>query len=949
MGLLRKFREGTQLQKHSGLDDLARQPNEEAFLEALEGVANKIDTCVYISEMETDKILFINKRMQSEFNFARNPVGEHCWEHLQVGQTGRCSFCPVPHLIDNPNETVVWEKHNALTGHVYKNVDSTIRWIDGRLVHIQHSSDITDMRQAQDEAIEAHERLEIALDASNSGVWELDLVRKVFKYDEACGKLLGLIPTSGDILLEQLTEHFARIMHTEPGDSLMGILQRADQSAEWPVRDSKLVLPNGQVRYIRSYGNTQKDPHGKTLRVIGMNMDITQTVNLQKELMAAKIAAEKKGLAEAEERTQTMLDATPLAASFWDADGNMLDCNMEAVRLFGLTNKNDYIQHFYDLNPEFQPDGTSTADKASKEIAEAFRTGYRRFEWMYKTIDGSELPVETTLVRVPWRGEYRLAAYSQDLRDIKKMEVARLDAIEHSLDMEMQAKLALAASQAKSQFLSNMSHEIRTPMNAIIGIADLLAQEPLASKQKSYVEDIRVSASSLLGIINDILDISKIEAGKLELVPVDFNLAALLRGIETMFMLRAQRKGLFFEMLLPDDLPEYFRTDDVRLRQVLINLLDNAVKFTKTGGIMLAVRILEGMIRFEVRDTGIGIRENELPQIFGEFNQVDVHSNRHIEGTGLGLSITNNLIKMMNGTLTVESVFGTGSTFRITLPITLGSKEKVDPKPEEWMPITVKGANVLAVDDNEVNLRVIVGLLKLSGIDCDSAQSGQEAIEKIASKHYDLVLMDHMMPAMDGVEATQLLRQRYSKGELVIIALTANAIDGVKDMLLTAGMDDYLSKPIDKVKLNAMLQKWLPRKKLNLEPTPIESGETVLGDVLSRVAHIGKVDVSHALNSLGGSQKIFERILRIFTKGIPKDIEELQGFLEIGDLKGFTVKVHGIKGALRNIGIFTIASLAEALEFHGKDGDEAFCCENLPKLLIELDMLHDQLEDIFSA
>ncbi len=513
--------------------------------------------------------------------------------------------------------------------------------------------------------------------------------------------------------------------------------------------------------------------------------------------------------AELDEHARIMLDATPLAASFWDAQGNMIDCNLEAVRLFGLERKSDYTEHFYELNPLRQPDGELTEDKAAREIAAAFATGYRRFDWMYRTLGGEELPVETTLVRVASNGEYRLAAFSRDLREMRAIEEQRLAAIKRSLEMEMQARSATAASKAKSRFLSTMSHEIRTPMNAIIGMASLLAHEPLTERQRSHVNDITVSSHILLHLINDILDISKIEAGKFQLIPVDYNIEPLLDNLRSEFTFAARAKGISFTMEIDPLLPACLYGDELRLRQTLVNVLGNAVKFTKAGGVSLRAFADGCLLRFVVSDTGVGIRKEDMPNLFNDFGRLNIKENKYIPGTGLGLAITRNLIDMMGGSIEVESEYGVGSKFVLSVPLVPGDARNIACAQVENEYLFAPDARILVVDDNDINLIVASELLTMFAVKSDTAQSGEEAINKIAASHYDIVFMDHMMPEMDGVETTRILRQKYGKA-LTIIALTANAIEGVREELLGAEMDDYLSKPIDVETMNRMLHKWLP-------------------------------------------------------------------------------------------------------------------------------------------
>ncbi len=940
-------------------ENKAIQKEAENMLGILKNILNGMDAYVYVSDMQTDEILFINNRMKDVFGLDDRP-GQTCWKVLQDDFAERCSFCPNYKLEQDPDVPVVWEEHNTVTKRHYKNVDSVIEWLDGQKVHMQHSTDITDILAAQAETHEVRERLEIALTASKAGVWAMDLAGDTFSYDALCAKLLGLGSEAGSMGIGALHAHFASVMPGDDAEDMLDALENRDLRAEWPERDSKLTFPDDSVRYIRSFANTVRDEAGDTVRVIGMNIDITRSVELENELKAAKIAAENKGRADADERTQTMLDATPLAASFWDADGNMLDCNMEAVRLFGLASKAEYIEHFYELNPEYQPDGTLTAEKAAAEIAAAFETGYRRFEWEYRMRDGTPLPVETVLVRVPWKGEYRLAAYSRDLRDIRAAEQERREAVEHGLEMEVQARTALAASEAKSSFLSNMSHEIRTPMNAIIGMTELFGHEDLTAHQRSFVNDIRVSAASLLGIINDILDFSKIEAGKLQLVELDYDLPQLLENIEAMFRISAKDKNISFEMVVLDALPKCVFGDEQRLRQVLVNIIGNAVKFTREGGVTFLAGRSDDMLCFDIEDTGMGMKEEDLPRIFNEFDQLDKRKNRSIAGTGLGLSITKNLVDLMGGSISVYSEYGKGTLFHVEVPLALGNAANLAAGDEAPSLAFAPKAAVLVVDDNEVNLNVAAGMLSLFGIACDTAQSGAEGIAKIEAKPYDIVFMDHMMPEMDGVEATRVLREERGFGELVIVALTANAVAGTREALLGAQMDDYLSKPIDKAELNRVLRRWLPEDKLQEPPeggVPLRrggdggqpaqgGGETLAGRIAAAAA--GEIDLELGLSRVGGQQAVFEKSVRIFHRRLPETLDKLEVFLAGGDIGDFAIEVHGLKGSLNNIGATALADDAYALELRAKDGDTAFCAENLPALSQKLAALEAALAPVLA-
>jgi len=365
-----------------------------------------------------------------------------------------------------------------------------------------------------------------------------------------------------------------------------------------------------------------------------------------------------------------------------------------------------------------------------------------------------------------------------------------------------------------------MSHEIRTPMNAIIGMSGILEHEPLSARQMGYVSDISVSAHSLLGIINDILDMSKIEAGKLELVPVDYHFDPFLDNIVSMFTHVAGNKGLEFKVETGDELPDYLFGDDIRLRQVLTNICGNAVKFTAEGHVKLVVSTKEGHLIFRVEDTGPGIRDEDLPGLFNAFEQVGKMENRSIVGTGLGLSICKSFVEMMGGNVTVESEFGRGSAFTVAIPILPGDPGKIrsiDAGKIEQR-ISAPEAKILVTDDNEFNLRVASGLLGFLDIEAEMADSGDKAIELVKKNDYDIVFMDHMMPEKDGVETVREIRALGGKYEkLTIIALTANAVMGAREMFLENGLNDFISKPIDAAELQDIVQRYLPPEKIRTE------------------------------------------------------------------------------------------------------------------------------------
>ncbi|MCL1956897.1 MAG: ATP-binding protein, partial [Fibromonadales bacterium] len=373
------------------------------------------------------------------------------------------------------------------------------------------------------------------------------------------------------------------------------------------------------------------------------------------------------------------------------------------------------------------------------------------------------------------------------------------------------------ANKAKSKFLANMSHEIRTPMNAIIGMAELALRENMTSTLKEHVLTVKQAGTNLLSIINDILDFSKIENEKLEMVPSNYLFSSLINNVVNIIKPRIEESELKFDINIDSNIPNSLIGDETRIRQVLLNILGNAVKYTKKGFISLSASGEKTgdtvLLTIEIADSGMGIKPKDLKKLFDEFVRMDMESKKGIEGTGLGLAIAKNLVKMMNGDISVKSEYGKGSTFTVKLPQKISTDELFDSIKNDNLTIkfTATNAKVLVVDDIDANLKVAKGLMEPYKMQVDLCTSGAEAIEMVKTNSYDLVFIDHMMPDMDGVETTETIREIYAN--LPIIALTANAVSGVREMFLENGFNDFISKPIDTVELNAVLEKWLPKEK----------------------------------------------------------------------------------------------------------------------------------------
>ncbi|MCL2218777.1 MAG: ATP-binding protein [Chitinispirillia bacterium] len=517
---------------------------------------------------------------------------------------------------------------------------------------------------------------------------------------------------------------------------------------------------------------------------------------------------------------------------------------------------------------------------------------------------------------------------------------------------------AVEASKVKSRFLANMSHEIRTPLNAIIGMSELLEMERLSSRQQNYVKDIGHASRSLLTIINDILDLSKIEAGKLELCPVDFDIRELIANIVSMFRFMANKKDLRF--ICEEDnenLPRALYGDDVRLRQVLINLCSNAVNFTSGGYVCLRVSSADGRLIFAVSDTGSGIKPEDIPHLFSPFARSEQSKHRNVTGTGLGLPISKTFVEMMGGTIEVESVYGKGSTFTVLIPMIAGDESKVkgsgkDAGGKTRAQVTFKAstAKVLIVDDNDLNLKVAFRLLSLYGMTPDMVTSGAAAIEAVQRTEYDMVFMDHMMPEMDGVEATKRIRELGgARKKVPVIALTANATQGAREEFIAAGMDDYVSKPIELDSLNRVLEKWISEDKIEAytldvaHNVKIAPGEEVQNSLWDDVAMIGVINVEVGKNRVAGIEEMYREMLELFYGRLALDCRKLEKFLADGDIGNFSILIHGLKSSLATIGALSLSDRALELEMVSKGGDSATCRDKLPGLLDDLLDLGEKL------
>ena len=669
-------------------------------------------------------------------------------------------------------------------------------------------------------------------------------------------------------------------------------------------------------------------------------------------------------LEEAELRMNDMLYSTLLPCVVWDEKGDVVAYNNEAAAVFGVPahlTPEEFNKSLSSLRPKYQPDGNLTEKRRKESIREALSNGFSHIEVQMKNIDGTPIYFNVSIARITWNYEYRLVVYYYDLTDIKVIEDEANKAIAQSRMLELQKEAAQAASDAKSQFLANMSHEIRTPMNAVLGMAEMLLSENLSPYQRRYVEDIKISAMSLLDIINDILDLSKIQSGKLNLIPVHYDFNELIENISSMARFLVKNKNLVYKFVILGDIPQCLYGDDLRLRQVLTNILSNAIKFTDEGYVRLTICTTDTSVRFDIEDTGIGIKSDDLPKLFEVFTQADPLKNYGKKGTGLGLSIVKALVEMMDGKITVDSVYGRGTIFHVMIPKILGDKTKIKHPDENERIIYAPEAKILVVDDNSINLNVASGLLRLCKISADTSLSGADAIELVQQNQYDIIFMDHMMPEMDGIQTTKIIRKMGIK--VPIIALSANAVAGIKDKFINAGMNDFLSKPINRVALKQILVDWLPADKLIIQPSEIiaayvtgrinddeniyENESTSEMKMWKKIEQIEEISINAGLDRVFGQRDVLEKSLKLTIKEIDNCDNKLNKYLVEKNMYDFSIITHGMKGSLANIGAMDLSAKALDLEKASEKNDYDFCVLNLPDFLKGLNNLKTGLKKAF--
>jgi PAS domain S-box-containing protein len=546
-----------------------------------------------------------------------------------------------------------------------------------------------------------------------------------------------------------------------------------------------------------------------TIKKLERELNLAQTAIERNKVAAAakenlsKIIEEKKS--ELEMYMNLLLENCPDIIMLFNREGKIAYCTEAFLRIAGISGFGMLAgSHYRDILLKYSPPAfVEEADRIYN------RTGASP-AILHQSLDFSG------------KGNFReYTIQISPMRDDQGNDSGAMMLFYDTTDLLEAKHEAEKANKAKSDFLATVSHEIRTPMNAIIGLSSMLENSGLNTEQKKYVKNIQNSSRVLLNLINDILDFSKIEAGKLELINEYFSLNHLLSNLKEMFDLLFPEKDLNFQCVFAKDLPEVVFGDEKRIGQILTNLLNNAYKYTRQGGVTFRVELLppaqdaqqnnEDILRFVVDDTGIGMKEDAIPRLFTAFEQLDLVRNKQVQGTGLGLAITKRLCDMMSGKITVTSVYDKGSTFSVTLPLKRGTTDDLSSEELTVISFTAPAAKALLVDDIDINLEIAAYMFNSFGITPDTAKGGAESVEMTQQKNYDIIFMDHMMPGMDGIEAVKHIRSLGGNNALTpIIALTANVVSGAKEMFLSNGFNGILSKPMDPKALAETFLRYLP-------------------------------------------------------------------------------------------------------------------------------------------
>ncbi|HHB91842.1 MAG TPA: PAS domain S-box protein [Thioploca sp.] len=771
------------------MEDISgRKQAEDALKRANERVTTVLDSlnsAVYVSDMQTYKVLFVNKYTQKNFGKS-DVVGKICWQTIHTGQQGPCNFCTNKKLITkNGQATDVynWEFQDRANSRWFHIQDRAISWDDGRLVRLSVLTDITPRKRALEALREREVHLNAIFDNAAAGI----VLADINGYFLHCNtKWLNMTGYNAEEMIK-----FTYLDITHPED--ISISKRHYEPLTVNAIDSYHI----EKRFLRKDGSffwadvsmtVIRNHKGLFKSVIGVIVDITERKQAEDNLRASE--ARYRGVVE---------DQSELICRFLP-NTTLTFVNDAYCRYFGVQREEILGQKFLKLLPE--------------EVHEIVLDNLQLLNNTNKSIVVYEYSFTDENGNLCWQQRSDRAICDDNGR-IVELQSVETDITQRKLaetKLQVAKEAAEAANRAKSTFLANMSHELRTPLNAILGYTQIFNRDnALGDKHKDGLQIIERSGNYLLTLINDILDLSKIEAGKIELDPADFNFNQFIQCITEIFQIQAKQKGILFVYKPLSALPVWIHADEKRLRQIMINILGNAIKFTQQGQVTFKVSYENSNIHFQVEDTGIGISTDDLNKIFSPFQQVG-NPNYQAEGTGLGLSITKKLVEIMAGKLQVESVLNKGSIFSISLFLpevySLNStKLPISQAIIGYVKLNSYQFKILVIDDRPENCSVITNLLTPLGFTVIEADNGQDGLEKVYRHSPDLIILDLMMPIMNGFEFVQCLRKNFK--DVIVIAASASVFEHHRDNSIKAGCNAFLPKPVNADELLNYLQKYL--------------------------------------------------------------------------------------------------------------------------------------------
>ncbi|MFN0075017.1 MAG: PAS domain-containing protein [Prosthecobacter sp.] len=727
------------------------------------------------------------------------------------------------------------------------------------------------------ELAESEERFALAVRGTNDGIWDWDIRTDVVYYAPRFKQLLGYT----DDEMKNLFSEFETRLHEEDRERILAALKaHLERQVPYDV-EYRLRHKDGVYRWFRARGSAMRDASGHSYRMAGSITDITE----QKESIQA--------LAQSEERFALAVRGTNDGIWDWDVRTGEVFFSPPWKNMIGY--EDDELDNVFAtfeklLHPEDHDRVMATLndylESRTQRYAVEFRFRHKDGSWRWILARGRSLRDEDGK-------PYRMAGSHTDVTERKHDEE----------ELHKARQAAEAANSAKSVFLANMSHEIRTPMNGIIGMSELLLDTKLNSTQHEYLEMLKHSADSLLELLNDILDFSKIEAGKMELDCHEFDLNEIVTETVQAMGIRAFQKRLVLLHHISPEIPARLLGDDGRLRQILINLIGNAIKFTHKGGVTVEANVESGtadslMLHFKINDTGIGIAADMHESIFEAFTQAEASTTRRYGGTGLGLAICRDLVTLMQGRLWVESQLGVGSTFHFTAAFGRTSGISIKPLSPRSEPVVTAPASlkVLVVEDGHVNQLVSARMLEKRGHLVTLASNGQEAIDFFNSEPFDIILMDVQMPGMNGFEATAAIRaiEHHSGEHVRIIAMTANAMKGDRDECLAAGMDDYIAKPLRSAELFQIVEKISRRPSAPEPDQPFTRAEPAAS---RSPVESAAYDLAEFRDSVGDA-KLMRKLIAIFSEDSQKYLKKAEKALAAGKAKPLYEAAHSLKGML---------------------------------------------------